>query len=782
MKREILIIILGFFYSLSLSAQQESDHFYYYFGEKIFLKQRTDKIYFDFAPNVSEEQLHSLIRSDASLKPAADIRLEEGSLRFAILEAKEGKQITSTAVQTLKSRPEIVWASYMYQCNEMLIGLTNDFVVKLKETTSYEQLKKLTEQNHCTIGEENRYVKDQFMLYVSKVSELNTLQLSNLFYETGLFEFASPNFFILNAGSNGTFFGQQWGLSNTGQSGGTSGIDVKASQAWAITRGSPNIRIAVIDNGIDLTHPDLQTNLLLPGFDATGQNSGGAPFQNDDSHGTACAGIAGARGVGISGVAQNCRIIPIRAYRGPSDVNTFVPDAINEAVIRGADIISHSWNGPFHQPTANAINNAVANGREGLGVIFVNSSGNNNSAVTFPANLDNVIAVGAINRNGQRANFSNFGVALDVMAPGVDVHTTDRQGSAGYNTSNGTAGNYTTQTGTSFAAPHVAGIAALILSVRPDLNALQVRNAIETTCRRLSAHPATGTGQNGRPRDNHTGYGLVDAYAAVYSVATRIEGPSIICSGSPKTFTVANAPTGFHWGSSSNLTRNSSSGNSASFTATGSSTTGWISVMLGAAELARYQVNVVHHAPVISYIDGPLFDWTSNLFTAILSSGSPPLYYDWTMPSDQLQYVDLVGNGFDYIRIHFFEAGEYSLYLKVTNACGVSYDYISIYVSQSGFSFYPNPASDILNIEIDPQASANTKALALNVTDVRSLKNDPEYDLRLYDHQGNLLRQAATKGSTVQFNVSNLPVGIYYLHIYDGVSNKPEIRQIVVER
>jgi hypothetical protein len=99
----------------------------------------------------------------------------------------------------------------------------------------------------------------------------------------------------------------------------------------------------------------------------------------------------------------------------------------------------------------------------------------------------------------------------------------------------------------------------------------------------------------------------------------------------------------------------------------------------------------------------------------------------------------------------------------------------------SGVIVYPNPTSGILNVNIDDgiaaiirtqQTGANTKIVS----------NDPAYDLRLYDGQGNLLRQSSTKGGKVEFNVSNLPAGIYYLHIYDGISNKPDIRQIVVER
>ena len=121
--------------------------------------------------------------------------------------------------------------------------------------------------------------------------------------------------------------------------------------------------------------------------------------------------------------------------------------------------------------------------------------------------------------------------------------------------------------------------------------------------------------------------------------------------------------------------------------------------------------------------------------------------------------------------IWFNSPGSYMVSCRATNACGTG-NYADLFVSagrggsSSIANVYPNPVSDILNVEIDPPAN---------------LKTPPTYDIRLYDGMGNLLRQSFSKGGTVQFNVSALPDGIYYLHIYDGVSNTPEMQQIVVE-
>ena len=94
---------------------------------------------------------------------------------------------------------------------------------------------------------------------------------------------------------------------------------------------------------------------------------------------------------------------------------------------------------------------------------------------------------------------------------------------------------------------------------------------------------------------------------------------------------------------------------------------------------------------------------------------------------------------------------------------------------------YPNPASNTLNIEIDREAIAQAKAMEQTTTGAKRLNTDPVYDIRLYDGQGKLLRNAKARDGKIEFNVSNLPNGIYYLHIYDGVSDKPDMRQIIVE-
>ena len=134
----------------------------------------------------------------------------------------------------------------------------------------------------------------------------------------------------------------------------------------------------------------------------------------------------------------------------------------------------------------------------------------------------------------------------------------------------------------------------------------------------------------------------------------------------------------------------------------------------------------------------------------------------------------------------------HTLRMKWNGSCGFSMfasrDFLVIDSDDGGPIFpewiatYPNPASDMLNIEIDHESIVQAKKLEQAVTDAKTIDIVPTYNLRLYDSQGNLLRQAAVKGGAVQFNVANLPNGVYYLHIYDGVNDTPAMRQIMIER
>ena len=313
----------------------------------------------------------------------------------------------------------------------------------------------------------------------------------------------------------------QWALNNTGQNG-LADCDMDVQEAWSITTGRNVIKIAIIDKGVQLNHPDLVNN-LHSGFDASGLGTNGGPIGNS-GHGTCCAGIVGAQannGIGVAGVAHNCSLIPI-TLDYDNIVNQEVADALNWAWDYGqADVISNSWSGIAQSSIIDAaISNAVSQGRSGLGSVVVWSAGNDSqSPVNYPASNSNVIAVGAMTSSNVRASYSNFGSEIDVVAPGNAIYSTDLTGSSGYN-----AGDYFDNfDGTSAAAPNVAGIVALILSVNRCLNSTDTRQILELSCDKVGAYCYQPTsGYNNGTWNNEMGYGKVNAYNAVRLASSNL--------------------------------------------------------------------------------------------------------------------------------------------------------------------------------------------------------------------------------------------------------------------
>jgi hypothetical protein len=401
---------------------------------------------------------------------------------------------------------------------ENKISMSNFFYVKLKELADTTLLKREAGREHAVIMWQNEFMPLWFVLSVTANSQYNAMELSNRFYESGLFQYAEPDLMTGDSKNctDDSEFWQQWALNNSNQN----EVDIKACAAWEIATGH-GVTVAVFDQGYDLSnpHPDLVAN-LLPDYLSFDSDSRTSPQQLRGNHGVPCMGIIAAEknDIGIVGVAHNSKIMSISTRL---DSAILAVDSrqhgINWAVEQGADVISNSWRSTPSAYVENAINNAVQNGRVRngvpLGVVFTFAAGNftyispnlPKQPVDFPANLDNVIAVGGIMRDGRRGA-SQYGAELNVMAPGGggDVLTTDAEG------------GYSNFGLTSAACPHVSGVAALILEVNPDLTWQQVKNIIERTAQKVGGynyedhldHP------NGTWHEE-MGSGLVDAYAAV---------------------------------------------------------------------------------------------------------------------------------------------------------------------------------------------------------------------------------------------------------------------------
>ncbi len=451
---KILTCITTFALMLTGCVDDDGDLFYFNFDEKVTLKQRTDLVFLKFAPDATEEQFLAIATTNTLWREiyGGEPYFAEGSdFNMLVIETR-----STDVLKAFKANESIVSAEYLLEYNGHLSAITDEFLVKIKDGTSHAQLHELAQANKCTVSEPEWSGGVAFVVSVPKSSKLNAMGMANLFYETGLFESAAPNFYHFNAfSSSDAHYGDQWNLKSTGQYG--SSVDINVEQAWAVTKGRSDIEIAVIDSGVDLTHPDLQANLLLSeGYDATGRGSAGGYVYNhgytndpmihvNNSHGTAVAGIIGAiqNNIGITGVAPNCKIIPIRAGDEIGMTDAWAIAAFEWAYAR-ADVINCSWSSPQPNPLLTAaINKATTQGRGNKGCVVVAASGNANlSTVGYPASLANVIAVGAVSLNGQRKSLgtpdgeqwgSNYGSALDVVAPGVLIPTTDIQGGIGIN-------------------------------------------------------------------------------------------------------------------------------------------------------------------------------------------------------------------------------------------------------------------------------------------------------------------------------------------------------------
>lgn len=319
---------------------------------------------------------------------------------------------------------------------------------------------------------------------------------------------------------NNAFYPQQYYLKNTGQNGGTPGVDINVEAAWQKVTGSPLITVAVIDRGVDITHEDLVPNVLT-GYTVGSSNGNGAPITSDTihdiAHGTACAGIIGAidNEIGIRGVASGVKILPVSFGSGGVD-DEVIAEAINWAYPR-ADILSCSWTyGVQEELIDNAINKACTLGRNGKGCVVVFGSGNTSNPlyryIQYPGYLANVVTVGAVDNNDVVRVYSCRGDSLDLVAPCGNVEgqgdmvTTDISGAYGYTTTN----YCNTFGGTSAACAEVAGVAALMLSINPTLTQHRVRDILRETATSATNWTAA------------YGYGRVDAGAAVNKAKTEL--------------------------------------------------------------------------------------------------------------------------------------------------------------------------------------------------------------------------------------------------------------------
>ena len=527
MKNKILLVLCLTVFNIFTTKAQET-YIYDKSGNKIHLYEQKNM----YIIRIDEQNLSQIQSIDKNIEPIG------GNFIKIKLNDNKAKQTFLNKLKLLQSSSNVVFSKVFMYSDSVIQWCTNQIVVQIM--TGYD-ITLLLKEYKIPYSKITQFSLNErtFLVDLYGIDDI-AIKYANILYKSDKVVYAQPSFWrIIQPYSS--FYRDQWGLNNTGQLGGIPGIDINAPEAWGLATGD-GVKIAVVDEGIDLSHPDLFANLLT-GYDATDGQYGGinGGYKGNDAHGTACAGIVAAinNDEGITGIAYNSNIIPIRIAYGNDDdggwisYDTWIADGLNKAQKEfKADVISNSWGGGSNSEIINsAIQNALTNGRSGKGCIIVFASGNHSfSSVEYPSSLPGVISVGAVDRCGIRSGRidivpqscdpwkpsskpgSSYGSALSVVARGTNIYTTDIQGNSGYSPTD----YYTEFGGTSAAAPHVAGVAALILSVNPNLTWREVRDIIEKTAQKVrpDLYKYSYYHHNGK-WNKEMGYGLVNAYAAV---------------------------------------------------------------------------------------------------------------------------------------------------------------------------------------------------------------------------------------------------------------------------
>lgn len=356
------------------------------------------------------------------------------------------KAIKSSSRYSVMSESEVVQEAYNNLTSEIEKALYRDFKFQVPKDIANEIISKLE--------------KNPDISYIQK-----------------------DNLNVLYENPNDTHFrdGSLWGLTKT-----------HCDQAWDVTKGN-NVIVAVIDSGVDGNHPDLVDNLWTSpqgtwGYDFSDKDDYPSP---DGSHGTHVAGTiaaVGNNGRGVIGVAPNVTIMALKIF--PKAYSSVCADAIRYAVDNGAKVLNNSWGPRDRQESDPTIENAIRYAHsKGAVVVFAAGNSNDDAQYYYGGNSPYTVCVAAVDSNFNRASFSNYGSVVDIAAPGVSIKSTVPNGS------------YENKSGTSMAAPHIAGLAALILSKNPSYTNEQVLNKMKS-----SVIPVSAT---------NIGSGVMNAYKAV---------------------------------------------------------------------------------------------------------------------------------------------------------------------------------------------------------------------------------------------------------------------------
>lgn len=500
------------------------------------------------------------VRSVAGIAPQLAIPAERqtnlGGFCLVSLKDPVGTN-TNQALDMLRANGAVAVGTHVYETSDDGVPFvpTGQLYIECKDGVSEDSIQELLDRYSLEIIEARG--KGEFIVQVTPDSS-NPIKTAAALQESPLVAVAEPD--LATPGAIKTFvrtaeverefilpaddlLSEQWHLRNIGFHRGTSvgfkeGADARVVAAWEHARslGDPLVVVAVIDDGFDLSHPDLsgEGKIVAPMDFSRNSNEPVPDLHGEDWHGTACAGVAvgSADSKGILGAAPHCRLMPVRWGRDLSDRE--IENWFGWVREQGAWVVSCSWGAAakvFKLSTraSRAISRCAREGRGGLGCVICFAAGNSNHDINDPSGefLDgfathpDVIAVAACNSREQKSSYSNYGKEIAVCAPssgagGWGITTTDVMGrflrggvwqEAGYS-----PGPFTHEFGgTSSACPLVAGICGFLLSLAPQATASQIASVIKSTARQIG-DPSTYDENGHSP---YYGYGCINALAAV---------------------------------------------------------------------------------------------------------------------------------------------------------------------------------------------------------------------------------------------------------------------------
>ncbi len=476
--------ILFFLAFTSISSAQNEEVFFRCRGKKVFLR---------LAPSFMA------IESSQGKEDSVNFLLEEEVVEPLYWSPTEGRYVfhyeSREFVQRIASNKSVVsktFPVYLPVDGEKPLWCFGEVIVRWEDETPEATIQSVFAGLGLEVKSQSLFDPTVFLTTCPENGERDAFEMAEILSSDPHVLWAEPN-----------LYGGQSLSSSDPYRGNQTYLDiVHAGQAWAVTNGSPDVVVAVLDEGIDLDHPDLMDNIYenpkeIPGDSEDNDGNGYVDdlngwdfFDNDNNprpigelpinaHGTAVAGLIAAvqgNNEGISGLAPGCKILPVRIFSGSTYGGNFkAAEAIRYAATL-ADVINCSWSG---ESTSNdlmsAIDFAVSSGRRGKGCVVVFASGNGGNPVSFPASYTWTVAVGETDENDLRNQGSNFGENLTLTAP-VAAWTTDNSGAGGFDSPDL---DYTNQfTGTSSSAPLASGLAALLFSANPDLSGAEAVMAL----------------------------------------------------------------------------------------------------------------------------------------------------------------------------------------------------------------------------------------------------------------------------------------------------------------